>query len=86
MYGSPEAAIDYAIREYPIELLREVRHELLAMLDRYSDDTQLRSLMNVGLGVNIFFKIPGQTRVFAEMVGSKLFAAIQNDFERKRHR
>ena len=85
MYGTPEAAVDCAIAEYPVELLREVRHELVTMLDRCSDDTQLRSLMKFGLGVNLHFKKPAEARAFAEQVGAKLLAAIQAHFERKRH-
>lgn len=85
LYGSPEAAVDYAIAEYPIELLRELRHELVAMLDRCSDDTQLRSLINFGLGVNLYFKNPAEARAFAEQVGMKLLAAIKVHFDGSRH-
>lgn len=84
MHGTPEAAVDRAIAEYPAELLREVRHELATLLKHNSDDTQLRSMLNDGLGVNVYFKKPSDARAFAEQVDSKLLDTSHTHFERKR--
>jgi hypothetical protein len=86
MYGTADAAVDQAIVDYPIDLLRDVRHELIALLNRTSDDTTLRSMLNFGLGAHLHFKKPADARAFAQHVESKLLAAIQNHYERMRHK
>ena len=84
MHGTPEAAVDKAISEYPIELRRVVRKELADLLMRTEDDTQLRSLLNTGLGVNVYFKKPAESRAFAQEVERKLLSSIQTYFDQQR--
>jgi hypothetical protein len=84
MHGTPEAAVDKAISEYPIELRRTVRKELADLLARMEDNTQLRSFMEFGLGVWVYFKKPAEARSFAEEVERKLLSSIQSHFEHTR--
>ena len=86
MHGTPQAAVDKAVSEYPIELRKVVRKELSDLLVRSTDDVQLRSLLNDGLGVCVYFKKPAQARAFAEQVERKLFSSIQKHFEDQRRR
>ena len=85
MYGTPETAVEKAISEYPIELRRTVRRELAHLLEHTEDETQLRSLLNDGLGVNVYFKKPAEARAFAQEVERKLLSSIQAHFDLKRH-
>ena len=78
--GTPEAAVDKAISEYPVELLQQTRRELETVLKEFSDDTRLRAVLNNGLGVNVYFKRPAEARDFAELVEQKLMSAIRAHF------
>ena len=84
MHGTPEAAVDTAIAEYPTDLLQQTRRELAAMLAETPDDTRLRKVLNGGLDVNVYFKKPAEARAFAELVERKLMAAIKTRFDGSR--
>jgi hypothetical protein len=84
MHGTPEKAVEAAISEYPIELRQQVRHELATLLEETTDDTQLRSRLNDGLGVCVYFKQPAEARTFAEEAEAKLMNSIKQHFEAKR--
>ena len=76
--------ISFCFLEYPIELRRAVRKELADLLVRTEDDTQLRSFLNDGLGVNVYFKKPAESRAFAQEVERKLLSSIQTYFDQRR--
>ena len=83
MYGSPQAAVDAAIAEYPIDLVQLTRRELATVLAETPDNKQLRDVLNDGLGVTVYFKEPGEARTFAVEVEAKLMAAIKKHFEHR---
>jgi hypothetical protein len=85
-YGTPEQAIDPAISEYPVHLRQQVRRELAELLAGTDDDCRLRTLLNDGLGVNLYFKKPREARAFAEEVEQKLLLSIRSHFELGRSR
>jgi hypothetical protein len=80
--GTPEKAVDDAIASYPVEIRKQVRRELADLLQRTPDDTQLRKVLNVGLGVNLHFKRTAKARAFALEVHEKLLQSIKSHFER----
>jgi hypothetical protein len=77
-HGSPEGAADDAIAEYPPDLLQGVRDQLAAVLAETPDETRLRSVLNRGFGVNVYFRRPAEARAFADDVMSRLDAAIRH--------
>jgi hypothetical protein len=81
MHGSPQAAVDAAIADYPIEYLQEVRHQLVAVITENEDPAMLRDVLNDGLGVNVWFKQPEEAREFADHVEAKLMASIKAHFK-----
>jgi hypothetical protein len=85
LYGTPEKAIEEAIADYPIELRKQVRRELHALLSASSEDDELRDVLNWGLGVKVHFKKPEEARAFAEHVEAKLMESIKDHFEDARN-
>ena len=82
--ATPQQAVDAAISAYPVAQRQQVRRELAALLGSTDDDTRLRRALNDGLGVNLYFRKPGEARAFAEEVERKLLASIKSDFEDRR--
>lgn len=82
--GTPEAAVDEAIADHPLEMRRQVRRELAALLSSTEDDCGLRRILNDGLGVYVYFAKPREARAFAEEVERKLLDSIRAEFGRRR--
>jgi hypothetical protein len=82
--GTPQAAVNAAIAGYPLEMRRQARRELEALLRSTDDDSTLRRVLNDGLGVNVYFRESGEARAFAEEAERKLLDSIQGEFERRR--
>ncbi len=82
--GTPQAAVDAAIADYPLELRQQVRRELAALLRSTNEDTSLRRVLNDGLGVNVYFRKPVEARAFAEAVERKLLESIKTEYEDRR--
>lgn len=84
-HGSPEQALDAAIADHPVALRQEVRRQLAAVMAEYAgDDAGLRTALNHGLGVNVYFRAPAEARAFAGMVDRKLLEAIRAHFDEDR--
>jgi hypothetical protein len=83
-YGTPEKAIDAAINDYPVELRQQVRPEVRSLLAEKQDDVELRTALNDGLGVRVYFKEAQEARKFAEEVERKLLASIEENFQQQR--
>lgn len=77
---TPQHAVDAAIAGHPVHLRQQVRRELVGLLASAGDDTRLRDLLNDGLGVNVYFREPGEARAFAEEVERKLLASIRDEY------
>lgn len=84
--GTPLAAVDEAIADYPLELRQQVRRELAELLGSTDEDTSLRRLLNDGLGVNVYFRKPREARTFAEEVERKLLGSIKAGYEHREDR
>ena len=84
--GTPEAAVDNAIADYPVELLQQTRREIATVLAETPDDACLRDVLNDGLGVNVYFKVPAEAREFAALVERKLVDAIRTHFDGSRRK
>lgn len=78
-HETPERAVEEAIAAYPPELRQEVRGELRAVLVEFTDDKELREVLNWGLGVSVHFNRPELARTFAETVEAKLMQSTEND-------
>jgi CdiI immunity protein len=83
-YGTPEAAVDAAIAEYPVELRQVVRQQLNAVLVENEDDVALERLLDSGFGVNVRFKHASEARAFAEDVERRLLVSIKEHFDGQR--
>ena len=81
IHGSSEQALAAAMADYPGEMRRQVRRELVAVMDEYVDDVDLRRVLNHGLGVNLYFRKPKEARAFAEGVERKLSASLEQPHE-----
>ena len=79
--GTPEKAVDQAIAESGVSIRQRVRGELIDLLEGCDDDVRLRRIINDGLGVNLWFKQPGEARAFAEQVERKLLLSIKSHFQ-----
>lgn len=82
-YGTPEAAVDAAISEYPVELRQEARHQLVAVMAENEDDKAFERVLIDGFGVNVNFKLPSEARAFAETIESRLLGSIKAHFDNK---
>ncbi len=78
--GTPEQVLEAAIADYPVELRQQVRRELAAVMTEYPEDDDLRTVLNDGLGVNVYFRKPEEARQFAAMVQQRLFDSIEAHF------
>jgi hypothetical protein len=81
LYGTPEQALERAMAEYPVELRREVRHQLVAVMAETEGDETFECVLTDGLGVNIHLKHPSEARAFAEHVERRLLASIKEHFD-----
>ncbi len=81
-YGTPENALNVGIAEYPLkerqQFLREWRD--WNMTAGAKDD--VRDLVNVGFGVNIFFKHQIDARHFMNMVYDKMIVSVREETSR----
>ncbi len=77
--GTPEAAIDDAIRETILERRRVVAKEWRAWNKRYASVADPRPIVNDGFGVNVFFKRPYEAHRFMELVYEKLIKSIEDE-------
>ena len=84
MHGTPDKAVDQAIVEHPLDLQQQVRRELANLLEATTDDVDLRSKLNDGLGVCVYFRKPAEARAFAVMAEAKLMNSIKQHFEPNR--
>lgn len=82
--GTPEKAVEQAIADYTVPLRQQARRELVSLLERCDDDSDLRRILNDGLGVNVYFKEAGEARAFAEDVERKLIESIKSHFQQHR--
>lgn len=82
--ATPQQAVDAAIADYPLPHRQCVRRELADLLGSTQDDTRLRRVLNDGLGVNVFFRKPGEARAFAEEAQRKLLQSIKTEYEDRR--
>jgi hypothetical protein len=83
-YGTPEAALDAAVSEYPVELRQKVRHQLVAVMAENEDDETFERVLTDGFGVNVNFKLPSEARAFAESIESRLLGSIKAHFDEAR--
>lgn len=81
---TPQQAVDDAIANCPVQVLRQARSELVALLEKCDDDVRLRSVLNDGLGICVYFRRAAEARSFALDVESRLLAAIQAYYRRHR--
>ena len=81
IHGSSEQALAAAIAGHSSEIRRQVRSELVAVMDEYVDDVDLRKVLNHGLGVNLYFRKPKEARSFAEGVERKLSESLEQPHE-----
>jgi CdiI immunity protein len=81
LHGSPENAVNAAISEHSVLAWKQVRRELKALLSEIADDSQLRAILNDGIGVNVYFKGADEARSFAERVERTLLRSINDHFK-----
>ena len=84
LHATPEGAVADAIADYPLEMLEEVHRQLQSVLAETPDDTRLRSVLNGGFGVNVYFHRPAEARAFADSTLNQVHAAI-TERSRKAH-
>ena len=79
IYGSPEAAVDAAIADYLLPMRQQVLKEWRDWNSTRGAEYDLRSAVNDGFGVNIYFKEPSAARQFMNMVYDKLIVSVRNE-------
>ena len=75
-HGSPEGAVDDAIRESSRERCQAAKSQLDEVVVAAEDDVDLRRILNDCFGVNVWFRKPREARVFARMIQDKLLASL----------
>jgi hypothetical protein len=74
-HGSPEGAVDDAIRESSRERCQAALTQLDQVVAAAEDDVDLRRILNDCFGVNVWFRKPREARDFARMIQDKLLAS-----------